>query len=63
MSKERLYLFDTTLRDGSQTTGVDFSLEDKRRLMRVSTSLASTTSRAAIRSNTTTWAFRPAGLH
>jgi 2-isopropylmalate synthase len=35
MSKERLYLFDTTLRDGSQTTGVDFSLEDKRRLMRV----------------------------
>jgi 2-isopropylmalate synthase len=35
MSKERLYLFDTTLRDGAQTTGVDFSLEDKRRLMRV----------------------------
>ena len=29
MSKERLYLFDTTLRDGSQTSGVDFSLEDK----------------------------------
>lgn len=27
--KERLYLFDTTLRDGAQTTGVDFSLEDK----------------------------------
>jgi 2-isopropylmalate synthase len=35
MSKERLYLFDTTLRDGAQTTGVDFSLEDKRRLMGV----------------------------
>lgn len=35
MSKERLYLFDTTLRDGAQTTGVDFSLEDKLRLMRV----------------------------
>jgi 2-isopropylmalate synthase len=35
MSKERLYLFDTTLRDGAQTTGVDFSLDDKRRLMRV----------------------------
>jgi 2-isopropylmalate synthase len=35
MSKERLYLFDTTLRDGAQTTGVDFSLEDKRRLMRM----------------------------
>ncbi|KAB2849558.1 MAG: citramalate synthase [Hyphomicrobiaceae bacterium] len=28
--KERIYLFDTTLRDGAQTTGVDFSLEDKR---------------------------------
>lgn len=26
---ERLYLFDTTLRDGAQTTGVDFSVEDK----------------------------------
>jgi 2-isopropylmalate synthase len=35
MSKERLYLYDTTLRDGAQTTGVDFSLSDKRRLMRV----------------------------
>ncbi len=31
-TKERLYLFDTTLRDGAQTTGVDFSLEDKRRI-------------------------------
>ncbi|MFL5124574.1 MAG: citramalate synthase, partial [Microvirga sp.] len=30
MTHERLYLFDTTLRDGAQTTGVDFSLEDKR---------------------------------
>ena len=28
-NKERLYLFDTTLRDGVQTIGVDFSLEDK----------------------------------
>jgi 2-isopropylmalate synthase len=28
--KERLYLFDTTLRDGAQTLGVDFSVEDKR---------------------------------
>jgi 2-isopropylmalate synthase len=27
--KERLYLFDTTLRDGQQTPGVDFSIEDK----------------------------------
>ena len=30
--RERLYLFDTTLRDGAQTTGVDFSLEDKRQI-------------------------------
>ena len=29
MSKERLYLFDTTLRDGQQTPGIDFSVEDK----------------------------------
>ncbi|TCT05408.1 2-isopropylmalate synthase [Tepidamorphus gemmatus] len=26
---ERLYLFDTTLRDGAQTPGIDFSVEDK----------------------------------
>ena len=30
MSRERLYLFDTTLRDGAQTHGVDFTLHDKR---------------------------------
>jgi len=30
MTRERLYLFDTTLRDGAQTQGVDFSVEDKR---------------------------------
>jgi 2-isopropylmalate synthase len=30
MSRERLYLFDTTLRDGAQTQGVDFTLHDKR---------------------------------
>ncbi len=29
MSKEKLYIFDTTLRDGAQTQGVDFSLDDK----------------------------------
>ena len=29
MSKARLYLFDTTLRDGAQTNGVDFTLADK----------------------------------
>ena len=32
MSKERLYIFDTTLRDGAQTQGVDFSLEDKEKI-------------------------------
>ena len=29
MTRERLYLFDTTLRDGQQTPGVAFSLDDK----------------------------------
>jgi 2-isopropylmalate synthase len=29
MPKERLFLFDTTLRDGAQTNGVDFTLADK----------------------------------
>jgi 2-isopropylmalate synthase len=29
MTRERLTLFDTTLRDGAQTAGVDFSLADK----------------------------------
>jgi len=29
MTKERLYLFDTTLRDGAQTAGIEFSVEDK----------------------------------
>src|SRR4030088_3524231 len=29
MSRERVYLFDTTLRDGAQTNGVDFTLHDK----------------------------------
>ncbi|HKQ45810.1 MAG TPA: citramalate synthase [Rhizomicrobium sp.] len=32
MSKERLFIFDTTLRDGAQTQGVDFSVEDKRQI-------------------------------
>jgi 2-isopropylmalate synthase len=35
MNRERLYLFDTTLRDGAQTTGVDFKLADKRRIAQV----------------------------
>ena len=32
VSRERIYLFDTTLRDGAQMSGVDFSLEDKRQV-------------------------------
>ena len=28
MSKDQLYIFDTTLRDGAQTQGVDFSIDD-----------------------------------
>ena len=32
MSKEKLYIFDTTLRDGAQTQGVDFSLSDKEKI-------------------------------
>jgi 2-isopropylmalate synthase len=39
MTRDRLFLFDTTLRDGAQTTGVDFSLEDKRRIAAVLDSL------------------------
>jgi len=30
MSEEnKIYIFDTTLRDGQQTTGVNFSVSDK----------------------------------
>ena len=29
MTKDRLHIFDTTLRDGAQTAGIEFSLEDK----------------------------------
>jgi 2-isopropylmalate synthase len=32
---ERLYLFDTTLRDGAQTNGVDFTLADKLAIIRM----------------------------
>src|SRR3984893_13534904 len=35
MPRERLYLFDTTLRDGAQTNGVDFTLADKVTIARV----------------------------
>ena len=35
MSKEKLYIFDTTLRDGAQTEGVDFSVEDKHKIAKI----------------------------
>jgi len=35
MARERLYLFDTTLRDGAQTNGVDFTLNDKLAIARM----------------------------
>ena len=35
MTRERLYLFDTTLRDGAQTYGVDFTLADKLTIARM----------------------------
>jgi 2-isopropylmalate synthase len=35
MPRQRLYLFDTTLRDGAQTNGVDFTLADKLAIARL----------------------------
>ena len=32
MTKERLYVYDTTLRDGQQTQGVQFSLAEKQQI-------------------------------
>jgi 2-isopropylmalate synthase len=32
---ERIYIYDTTLRDGAQTQGVDFSLGDKREIAQI----------------------------
>src|ERR1700690_3163705 len=40
MAKERLYLFATTLRDGAQTNGVDFTLADKLAITRMLDELA-----------------------
>ena len=35
MSKEKIYIFDTTLRDGNQTPGVDFTVDDKNRISKI----------------------------
>ncbi len=35
MSKDKIYIFDTTLRDGAQTEGVDFSVEDKNKIAKI----------------------------
>jgi 2-isopropylmalate synthase len=35
MTREKLFIYDTTLRDGAQTTGVDFSLADKLAIIRM----------------------------
>ena len=34
MSKEKVFIFDTTLRDGAQTEGVDFSVTIKLKLQK-----------------------------
>ena len=34
MQKERLYIYDTTLRDGQQTQGVQFSIDEKMAITR-----------------------------
>jgi len=39
MTKEKLYIFDTTLRDGAQTQGVDFSIDDKEKIAQALDSL------------------------
>jgi 2-isopropylmalate synthase len=35
MTKQRVTLFDTTLRDGQQTPGIDFSVEDKKAIAKL----------------------------
>ena len=35
MNKEKIFIYDTTLRDGAQTEGVDFSVEDKNKIAKV----------------------------
>jgi len=39
MSKEKVYIFDTTLRDGAQTEGVNFSIDDKNKISKALSNL------------------------
>ena len=32
MKEDKIYIFDTTLRDGAQTEGVNFSIDDKNKI-------------------------------
>jgi 2-isopropylmalate synthase len=35
MNKDKIYIFDTTLRDGAQTQGVDFNVQDKVKIAKI----------------------------
>ena len=39
MSKEKIFIFDTTLRDGAQTEGVNFSIDDKNKIAKALSTL------------------------
>ena len=39
MSKDKVYIFDTTLRDGAQTQGVDFNVQDKFKIAEILSNL------------------------
>ena len=39
MKKEKIYIFDTTLRDGAQTEGVNFSIDDKNKIAKALSNL------------------------
>ena len=39
MSKEKIFIFDTTLRDGAQTEGVNFSIDDKHKIAKALSNL------------------------
>ena len=39
MSKEKIFIFDTTLRDGAQTEGVNFSIDDKNKIAKTLSNL------------------------